>query len=310
MELDSELGGSIELIFKTIVQHLPKVLFFLILMIFIHFLVKVFVRRLEDYFINEMKKRSKKPAEFEKRINTIVMIFNKFIFILLWIFGVIVFLGTLGISTSPFLAIFGVFGLALGFGAQNLISDIISGIFILIENQIRVGDVAVINGTGGVVESINLRTIVLRDLMGIVHVFPNGSIETLANRTKEWSAFVFDLGVAYRENIDWVMEVIQQVGEELQLDPEWGPMVLEPLEIFGLDQFGDSAIIIKGRIKTEPGMQWKVGREFNRRIKKTFDALAIEIPFPHTSLYMGAETKPLEILFKREGRREKDAFDS
>lgn len=303
MEFDSDLGGSFEIIFHTIRDHLLWILLFIGIMAVIHFFVRSFVRRLEVYFINEIKKRSRRPAEFEKRTNTILMIINKFIFISIWLFGLFVFLGTLGVSTSPFFAIFGVFGLALGFGAQNLIKDIISGTFILFENQIRVGDVAIINGTGGLVESINLRTIVLRDLMGTVHVFPNGSITTLANRTKNWSAFVFDLGVAYKENVDRVMKVIDEVGGELQEDLEWGPMILEPLEIFGLDQFGNSAIIIKGRIKTEPGQQWKVGREFNRRIKNTFDQLGIEIPFPHTTLYMGSESKPLEILMQENRER-------
>lgn len=304
MELDTELGGSFEAIFHTIRDHLFWILLFIGIMVIVHLLVRVFVRRLEGYFINEMKKRSRRPAEFEKRTNTIVMIVNKFIFVSIWLFGLFVFLGTLGVSTSPFFAIFGVFGLALGFGAQSLIKDIISGTFILLENQIRIGDVAIINGTGGLVESINLRTIVLRDLMGTVHVFPNGSINTLANRTKNWSAYVFDLGVAYKESVDHVMKVIDEVGGELLEDPEWGPMILEPLEIFGLDEFGTSAIIIKGRIKTEPGQQWKLGREFNRRIKNTFDRLDIEIPFPHTTLYMGSETRPLEVLMQE--RRERD----
>jgi small conductance mechanosensitive channel len=165
----------------------------------------------------------------------------------------------------------------------------------LVENQIRVNDVAVINGTGGLVEEINLRTTVLRSLDGVVHIFPNGTITTLSNMTREYSYYVFDVGVAYKEDTDHVTEVLREIAERLRHDAAFADFILEPLEVLGVDRFADSAVIIRARIKTKPVQQWMVGREMNRRIKKRFDELGIEIPFPHTSLYFGTESKPLKI---------------
>jgi small conductance mechanosensitive channel len=195
----------------------------------------------------------------------------------------------------PILTGVGIGGLAIGFGAQNLVRDLITGFFIILENQVRVGDVAIINGTGGFVEEIRLRTIVLRGLDGTVHVIPNGAITELSNMTKDFSYYVIDLGVAYKENVDRVMDVLKEIGEELQNDPAFADKILGPLEILGVDDFADSAVIIKVRIKTNPIQQWTVGRELRRRIKNTFDAQGIEIPFPHLSLYMGEASKPFAV---------------
>jgi small conductance mechanosensitive channel len=204
-------------------------------------------------------------------------------------------LNQLEIDIMPILTGAGIVGLAVGFGAQTLVKDLIAGFFLTFENQVRVGDVAEINGTGGLVEAINLRTIVLRDLEGTVHVFPNGSVERLANRTKDFSFFVLNVGVAYKEDVDTVFGVLREVGADLAADPERGPHVLEPLEILGVDDFGDSQVTIKVRIKTVPLKQWEIGREFRRRIKKAFDARGIEIPFPHLSLYVGEASRPLAV---------------
>jgi small conductance mechanosensitive channel len=157
----------------------------------------------------------------------------------------------------------------------------------LLENQVRVGDVVNIGGTGGLVEAITLRTIVLRDLAGNVHIIPHGSVDRVTNMTKDYSRYVFDVRVAHREDPDEVIRVLQEIGESLQRDPDLAQDILEPLEILGVDEFADSAVIIKCRITTKPIQQWRVGREMNRRIKKTFDARGIEIPFPHVRLYWG-----------------------
>jgi small conductance mechanosensitive channel len=175
------------------------------------------------------------------------------------------------------------------------VRDVITGFFIILENQIRVGDVAIINGTGGLVEHINFRTTVLRDLSGTVHIFPNGTITTLSNMTNEWSAYVFEIGVAYKENTDTVVEVMREVGNSMQADEKFGALMLAEPEIFGVDKLGDSAVVIKGRIKTRPIRQWDVGREYLRRIKLAFDEKGIEIPFPHRTLYFGEAGKPLDV---------------
>ena len=194
--------------------------------------------------------------------------------------AVLMVLRELGLDIAPVLAGAGIVGLAVGFGAQTLVRDIISGFFLILEDQVRVGDLAAINGIGGLVEAINLRTIVLRDVEGTVHVFPNGAINTLANRSKDFSYYVIDLSVAYDEDADRVAEVARRTAAELQQDAHFGPSILEPLEVLGLDAFGDSAMILKVRIKTMPLKQGEVGRELRRRIKKAFDAAGIEIPFP------------------------------
>lgn len=235
------------------------------------------------------------PVELEKRANTIVGIIQKAVATLIWGVALVMALREIGFDITPILAGAGVVGLAVGFGAQNLVRDVISGFFMLIENQIRVNDVAVINGTGGLVEEVNLRTTVLRSQDGVVHVFPNGTIATLSNMTREYSYYVFDLGVAYKEDTDRVTEVLREVAEQMRNEAPYGEFILEPLEVLGVDRFTDSAVMIRARIKTQPIQQWMVGREMNRRIKKRFDELGIEIPFPHTSLYFGSASRPLKI---------------
>jgi moderate conductance mechanosensitive channel len=190
------------------------------------------------------------------------------------------------VDITPVLTGAGILGLAVGFGAQTLVRDVISGFFLILDNQVRVGDVAAINGTGGLVEAINLRTIVLRDQEGTVHVFPNGSIQTLANRSKEFSHYVVDLGISYREDPDRVADVLREVGAEMQNDPRFAPSILGPLEVLGVDAFADSAVVLKFRIKTMPLKQWEVGRELRKRIKKRFDLEGIEIPFPQRVVTM------------------------
>lgn len=243
------------------------------------------------------------PSEASKRVDTLVRLVRQAISVVLWVSVLLVILNEVGVQIGPILASVGVIGLAVGFGAQNLVRDVISGFFFILENQVRVGDVAVVNGTGGLVERLNFRTIVLRDLAGSVHVFPNGTVNTLTNLTRDWSAYVFDLGIAYKEDVDQVMTLIREVVAEMQGDPRFGPAIIADVELFGVDAFGDSAVTIKGRIKTKPIKQWEVGREFLRRIKYAFDAQGIEIPFPHRSLYIGEASRPLavDLLQRAEG---------
>jgi len=206
-----------------------------------------------------------------------------------------ILLQKIGVNIAPILASAGIIGLAVGFGAQELVRDFISGFFILLENQVRTGDIAIINGTSGMVEDIQLRTITLRDLSGVVHIFQNGKIDSLSNRTKVWSAAVFDIGVAYKEDVQQVMDIMNKTGEQLKLDPDFKDKIIEPIEILGLDQFADSAQVIKARIKTKPSMQWIVTREYNKRLKVAFDNENIEIPFPHTTIYWGEKIAPLHL---------------
>jgi small conductance mechanosensitive channel len=254
---------------------------------------KIALRRLEATLIDRGQEEGEIPSEAEKRAETLARLLRQGIVILIWLVAALVVLREMGVEIGPILASAGVAGLAIGFGAQNLVRDVISGFFMILENQVRVGDVAVVNGTGGLVERVNFRTIVLRDLSGIVHVFPNGTISTMANLTREWSAYVFDIGVAYKEDVDRVMEIMREVGRELRADAVFGPLMVADVEVFGVDAFGDSAVMIKGRLRTKPIKQWDVGREYRRRLKKAFDAQGIEIPFPHRSIYFGEASKPI-----------------
>jgi moderate conductance mechanosensitive channel len=236
--------------------------------------------------------------EHEKRIETLVGIVRKAGSVAVWTLAGMLLLMQVGVNVAPLIAGAGIVGLAVGFGAQDLVRDVITGFFILLENQVRKGDVALINGTGGLVESIGLRTVVLRDMAGTVHIFQNGKIQTLSNMTKEWSAVVLDVGVAYKEDTDRVVEVMREVAEGLRADPQFGDKILEPMEIFGVDSFEDSAVVIKGRLKTVPIEQWTVGREYRRRLKKAFDAKNIEIPFPHRTVYWGEASPPFQLQSK------------
>ena len=289
-ELSALLGRVIVWCMNT----LPTLIFITILFFIIRRVIRFALRRFQKTIMSRVDS-DENDMEQEKRAKTLIGIANGVIIVALWSIFIMIFLKELGIDIGPILAGAGIVGLAVGFGAQELVRDAISGFFLLLENRVRSGDVAIVNGTGGLVENINLRTITLRDLAGVVHTFQNGKIDTLANMTKEWSAMVFDIGVAYKENVDQVIEIIKEVGDALQAEEEFKEKFIDPIEIFGLDKFGDSAIVIKARIKTVPSAQWTIGREFNKRLKAVFDAKGIEIPFPHRTIYWGDAIAPLDL---------------
>ena len=224
-----------------------------------------------------------------QRMRTLLPLLRNAASIVIVAVAALTILSELGINIAPLLAGAGVIGLAIGFGAQTLVHDVITGLFILFEDTISVGDVVVVGSHGGLVEGLTIRTLRLRDLSGNVHTIPFSQVSTVMNMTRDFSYYVFDIGVAYRENIDEVIEVIRQLGDELQADKTYAAEILEPIEILGVDAFADSAVVVKARFKTRPIKQWMVGREFNRRLKNRFDELGIEIPFPHMTLYFGAD---------------------
>lgn len=223
------------------------------------------------------------------RINTLLPIARNILYgTLLVILGITV-ISELGVDVTPLLAGAGVIGVAVGFGAQALIKDVLNGFIVIVEDLIQVGDVAAVGGKTGLVEKITLRKVQLRDLDGRVYTVPFSEISVVENYTKEFSYYMFDVGVAYREDPDEVIAVLQEIGEQMQADDEYADLILEPIEVLGVDKFADSAVVIKARIKTRPIKQWLVGREFNRRMKYVFDERNIEIPFPHQTLYFGED---------------------
>lgn len=229
------------------------------------------------------------------RENEAVLRLKTFSHVLKWI-GTILIVGLalymalehFGIDVAPLLAGAGIAGLALGFGGQYLIRDLINGIFILFEGQFRVNDVVKIGDLGGLVEAMNLRVTQLRDLEGRVIYIPNGEIKAVINFTKGYSQALLDIGVAYKEKVDVVMDVMKGVAQQMRQDPYFGRLILGDMEMLGVDAFVESAVIIKCRMKTLPIKQWEVAREYRRRLKNRFDELKIEMPFPHRTLYWGA----------------------
>ncbi len=234
--------------------------------------VRKLIAKFKEHLLNRSIEMNESVTESSKRIQTITRLIRQAIFIALWVIVALVILQEIGIEIGPLLAGAGIAGVAVGFGGQNLVRDVISGFFFIIENQVRVGDMATINGTSGTIESINLRTIVMRDLAGVVHVFPNGTITTMSNMTKDWSAYVFDLSVAYKEDIDKVMNIIENIGKKMKEDQAFGDLMLDVPEIFGVDKLANTSVVIKGRIRTRPSRQLIVGREFLRRVKYAFDS--------------------------------------
>lgn len=224
-----------------------------------------------------------------QRARTLLPLIRKVVLVVLMVVVGLTVLSELGINIAPLLAGAGVVGLAVGFGAQTLVRDIITGLFILIEDTISVGDYVTLGGHDGTVEALSIRSIRLRDPSGTVHTIPFSDVTTVINYTREFAYAVLEIGVAYKEDVDRVIHVIEEVGEELRQDPEQGAHILEGLQVLGLDRFDDSAVVIKARIKTAPGMQWVTRRAYNRLLKRRFDAEGIEIPFPQQTIWFAEE---------------------
>lgn len=216
----------------------------------------------------------------QTRVKTLLPLIRNIVLIIFGILFGLVLMSEMGINVAPLLAGAGVLGVAIGFGAQSMVKDFLTGFTIVLEDIIRVGDVATLAGNTGVVEKITMRKVQLRDFAGIVYTIPFSEITTIQNHTKDFSFYVFNVSISYNENSDRVIEVLKGISIELEHDDIYASSILAPLEIVGVDAFADSAVIIKARIKTKPLKQWEVGREFNRRMKHAFDKNNIEIPFP------------------------------
>jgi moderate conductance mechanosensitive channel len=242
--------------------------------------------------------------EHSKRAETLSRVFRYIVTVVISVVTVMVVLGELGVSVAPILGAAGVVGLAVGFGAQSLVRDYFTGFFLLLENQVRAGDVVKLSTDhAGLVENVTLRYVQLRDYEGRVHFVPNGQITTVINMTRGFSFAVMDIGVAYRENVDEVMAVMLEVGRELRADPAFGERIVEDMEMAGVDQWADSAVVIRCRFKVVALSQWVIKREYLRRLKNAFDARGIEIPFPHLTVYAGQDkdgaAAPLPIALQR-----------
>jgi small conductance mechanosensitive channel len=226
-------------------------------------------------------------AEAQKRAATLGRVFRYVVGVVVTLVAGMLVLGELGVSVAPILGAAGVVGIAVGFGAQSLVKDYFTGFFILLENQIRQGDVVRIADKAGFVEEITLRYVRLRDYDGNVHYVPNGLVTTVTNMSRGFAQAVIDVGIAYREDVDAAFDVMRAVAREMRADAAFAPRLLDELEIAGVEKWADSAIVLRCRFKVAPLEQWSVRREFLRRLKRAFDARGIEIPFPHLTLYAG-----------------------
>lgn len=262
-------------------------------------LVKLLVRRLVSYEVETDDPIIKRVRE--QRAQTMGGLLQNVAIIIIVTLAALTILSTF-IPIGPLLAGVSVVGLAVSFGAQSLVKDVISGTFILFEGQFGIGDVVRVGETAGLVEKITLRTTILRDHEGIVHIIPNGEILLVSNLTKAWSRAVLDLRIAYREDVDRVIRVLREIGEEFQTDAGWAPLLLDPVEVLGLQAFTESAMVIRMQARTLPLKQWEVARELRRRIKNRFDAERIEIPYPHLTFYWGDHQNPAEML-RESGRQ-------
>lgn len=232
------------------------------------------------------------PMERSGRARTLLPLLRRASAVLLLTVGGLTAASELGIDIAPLLAGVGIAGLAIGFGAQTLVKDVITGLFIVMEDQVAVGEYVSVAGHSGIVEALSIRTIRLRDLSGTVHVVPFGEVGTVENLTRDYSYAVIDAGVGYGEDTDRVSDVLREIAAGMEGDDSWRHRVIPPFEVFGVQELGDSAVVVRCRFKTPPMQQWAVAREFRRRMKKRFDELGIEIPFPHRTVYFGGGKGP------------------
>jgi small conductance mechanosensitive channel len=275
---------TVENLVKWMMAHGPPLLGILVGMSVLVLLARV----LESRLVPLMARHGRGGNSIEDRENrakTLMSVFHNTVRIVVIIGGILMLLAEVGLNIVPLVTAAGIAGLAIAFGAQNLIRDYFYGFTILLENQYMVNDVVRVAGISGMVERITLRITVLRDLEGVVHFVPHGEIKTVSNLTHGWSRALFDVGVAYKEDPGRVMKVLIDLGKELRRDPEFSPFILDDPEMLGVDQLGDSSVIVKFLIKTRPLKQWAVKREMLRRIKDRFDELGIEIPFPSRTIY-------------------------
>ncbi len=249
-------------------------------------IVAIIIKKIINVFINRLVRRvvvssnySSQEAE-EKREKTLIRIFSFSIGAVVWILAALMILQEFGLEIGPFLAAAGIAGLALGFGGQYLIKDLISGLFIIVENQYRIGDVVCFDNTCGTVQDITLRMTTLRDLDGVVHYVPHGEIKRVSNSARDFSRINFNIGVSYNADLEKVIKVINQVGLDLSQDPKWKDAIIEAPKFLRVDDFADSSVVLKILGETRPLRQWDVTGELRQRLKIAFDKEGIEIPFP------------------------------
>jgi small conductance mechanosensitive channel len=279
-----ELSGAT--VVAWLIEHGIRILIIVVVGAVLWFALNKFLPPIVRRAVARAKYKESKEG-IEKRTNTLVSIFRGVGRIFIAVIAIMMILSEVGVDIVPVLAGFGIAGIAIGFGAQYLIRDLIAGTFIILENQYRVGDVARVADIAGLVEEVTLRKTVLRDLDGIVHHVPNGEIRTASNYTRHFARVNLDVSVAYGTDLDHAISVINRVGKELAENENWRKAIKSPPQVLRVDKLGDSGIYIKILGDVKPMQQWAIMGELRLRIKKAFDAEGIEIPWPHTKVYFG-----------------------
>ncbi len=268
-----------------ITDHGLKILVIFIVVFIVHKSARVFISKVIEHAVRSHNS-SDVQAE-EKREKTLVRIFSATASIVVWVIGGLMILQEGGFEIAPLLAAAGIVGIALGFGGQYLIRDVISGLFIILENQYRIGDVVSVEGKSGVVEDITLRMTTLRDMDGIVHYVPHGEISMVSNMSKEFSKINLNIGVSYKDDLDNVIKVVNAVGKGMGEDQVWGEKILKDPAFLRVDDFADSAVVIKIVGEAKASEQWAITGELRKRLKIAFDKEGIEIPFPQVVVHQG-----------------------
>ena len=288
--LGLDVTGAVETIGDGALTVAPHVLRIVLILLIAEAIIYAVIRVIPPLVRQALSRRSgerRAAGEVQKRARTLEVVLSALVGVAVWLMAGFVVLAELGVNIAPLLAGAGILGIAVGFGAQSLIKDFLSGIFVLLEDQYRVGDVVRVAGVAGIVEDFNLRRTTLRDLDFIQHIIPNGEVRVASNFTKEKSRVNMNIQVAYRTDLDHAIAVLNRVGKEMSEDPEWSPLITDPLKVLRVDAFEESGIAIKVLGETLPIRQWDVAGQFRLRVKRAFDEEGIEIPFPHRTIYWG-----------------------
>jgi small conductance mechanosensitive channel len=282
--------------YASLLQNAIRIAIIIAIAVAIWLLIRFIIARVERRIIHRAEEKGENAAAATNRATTLTSLARKLIGAFYWVAVALTLLSQIGVNIGALVAGAGIFGLALSFGAQNLVKNYISGFFMISENQISVGDIAVVNGEWGTIESINFRTTVLRNMDGSIHVFSNGEITQLANHSRDWGGYVFKIRIAYKENLQHVVEIIKRVGVQMKQDESINAVMLSDVEIHGVVELGESGYVLRGRLKTKPDFQWSTERAFLARVKEAFQEEDIEMPFPHRTLYFGKEGVPFRPI--------------
>ncbi|MGH8162204.1 MAG: mechanosensitive ion channel family protein [Gammaproteobacteria bacterium] len=288
--------------YAALLQNAIRIAIIVVVAIAIWLVIRYLINRFAERLVKKAEARGHGVYGARERADTISSLLRKVIAAVYWVAVILTLLSQIGVNIGALVAGAGVVGLAVAFGAQQLVKNYISGFFMVLEDQIRVGDVVQLNGTWGTVESLNFRTTVLRaSLDGTVHVFSNGAITELSNHTKGWGGYLFKLHVGYKEDTDKVIEVLQQVGKEMKEDKKFGANMTDDIQIDGVNALTDSGVEIRGMFKTTPMNQWSTGREFLARVKRAFDKERISFAFPHQTVFFDEAHTPPELTHPGKG---------